>query len=151
MKMISTGMMLAGVMIAGCSTHSAEKVVETKRETLASHETRAEFLGIEDHVCRGLTALCPDQCGHSGSLARFKIVEYIQFESFSEYGKKQEQFSILVRDNQGRLKVDPMLADSIDRFSPGDIVLLSWNHDYVTKNGSSGPERPITKLGKDFR
>ena len=61
MKMISTGMMLAGVMIAGCSTHSAEKVVETKRETLASHETRAEFLGIEDHVCRGLTALCPDR------------------------------------------------------------------------------------------
>ena len=151
MKMISTGMILAGVMMAGCATHSAEKVVETERETLASHETRAEFLGIEDHVCRGLTALCPDQCGHSGSLARFKVVEYIKFESFSKYGKRQERFDLLVKDNLGNLKVDQMLADSIDRFSPGDIVLLSWNHDYVTKNGSSGPERPVTKLGKDFR
>ena len=125
MKMISTGIMLAGVMMAGCATHSSEKVVETKRETLARHETRAEFLGIEDHVCRGLTALCPDQCGHSGSLARFKIVEYIHFESFSEYGKEQDHFDLLVKDNLGHLKVDQILADTIDRFSPGDIEVFS--------------------------
>jgi hypothetical protein len=27
-------------------------------------------------------------------------------------------------------------------------VLLSWNHDYVTKQGTSSPERPIVKLEK---
>ena len=152
MKSICAAFLLSGLVLAGCSTdRSMKNTVVEKRETLAVHETRSEFLGLEEHVCRGLTALCPDRCGHSGSLARFRVVEYIKFESFSEYGKKQELFSVLVRDNQGRLKVDQMLADSISRFSPGDIVLLSWNHDYVTKNGSSVPERPVTKLGRDFR
>ena len=28
----------------------------------------------------------------------------------------------------------------------GDHVLLSWRHDYVTREGASFPERPITKL-----
>ena len=27
-------------------------------------------------------------------------------------------------------------------------MLLNWNHDYVTKDGASGPERPLTKLEK---
>ena len=151
MKAMMIGLLLAGIVVGGCATKPVEEAVEEKRETLATHETRAEFLGIEEHVCRGLAALCPDRCGQSGSLARFKIVEYIKFESFSQYGKKQERFDLLVKDNQGNLKVNQILADSIERFSPGDIVLLSWNHDYVTKNGSSGPERPVTKLGKDFR
>jgi hypothetical protein len=29
-----------------------------------------------------------------------------------------------------------------------DYVLLSWKHDYVTKDGSSSPERPVTKVSK---
>ena len=151
MKSLITAVILSGTTLVGCASRNPTDSVVEKRETLAVHETRAEFLGVENHVCRGLTALCPDRCGHSGKLATFRIVEYIRFESFSEYGKKQEQFQLLIRDNMGNLKVDKTLAEAIDRFSPGDIVLLSWNHDYVTKNGSSGPERPVTRIGKEMR
>jgi hypothetical protein len=150
MKKLLADVLVLGI-ITGCATDSGSKVAETKRETLAVHETRAEFLGIEEHVCRGLTALCPDRCGHSGKLATFRIVEYIRFESFSEYGRKQEHFQVLIRDNLGNLKVDPMVADAVARFSPGDIVRLSWNHDYVEINGLSGPERPVTKLEREFK
>jgi hypothetical protein len=151
MKMKYAFLLLGGAVLSGCASRTATSTAAEKREILAVHETRAEFLGVEEHVCRGLTALCPDRCGHSGSLARFRVVEYINFESFSEYGKKQERFQFLIKDNMGTVKVDIMLAEAIERLSPGDIVLLSWNHDYVTKEGSSYPERPVTKLGRDFR
>merc|ERR1711957_951537 len=29
-----------------------------------------------------------------------------------------------------------------------DEVILEWNHDYVTVNGCSGPDRPVTNLSK---
>ena len=99
MKTICTVLLLGGAFLSGCAGPAATDTVAEERETLAVHETRAEFLGVEDHVCRGLTALCPDRCGHSGSLARFRVIEYINFESFSEYGKKQERFQFLIKDN----------------------------------------------------
>jgi hypothetical protein len=34
---------------------------------------------------------------------------------------------------------------------PGDYVLLDWQHDYVTIDGSSGPERVLNKLQKITR
>jgi hypothetical protein len=58
---------------------------ETKRETLAGHETVAEFQGVTYHECRGLTAQCPDRCGESGNIATFKIIKYISFEKLSQY------------------------------------------------------------------
>ena len=152
MKTICAAILMSGLFLAGCITDPSVNETSTeKREILAIHETRSEFLGVEEHVCRGLTAQCPDECGHSGSLARFRVVEYINFESFSEYGKKQERFQFLIKDNMGLYKVDRMLAEAVERLSPGDIVLLSWNHDYVTVEGSSYPERPVTRLGRDFR
>jgi len=36
----------------------------------------------------------------------------------------------------------------LDALQAGDYVLLSWNHDYVTRGGCSSPERPITELTK---
>jgi len=136
------------VVINGCRSPEEVAMTETKRETLARHETKAKFLGVEERVCRGMTALCPDRCGHSGSLARFEVVEYIRFDSFSEFGKKQEQFSFLLKDNMGHVKMDDAIIKTVEQLSPGDLVLLSWNHDYVTRNGGTGPERPVNKLEK---
>ncbi len=121
---------------------------ETNRETLGRHETVAEFQGVSEYTCRGMTALCPDRCGHSGKMAAFEIIEYIQFEKLSEYGKQQETFSFLLEDNMKLLKVEKWIYDAVVRFDKGDRVFLFWNHDYVTKNGASGPERLITMLEK---
>ena len=49
--------------------HSGDGASEKKTETLSIHETVAEFLGTNDHRCRGLTSLCPDECGDSGTMA----------------------------------------------------------------------------------
>ena len=143
---VSVGAM---AVLTGCHATPEEVGVKaTKRETLGRHETVAEFQGVSEHTCRGMTALCPDRCGHSGRMATFEIIEYIQFDKLSEYGKKQETFSFLLEDNLKNMKVDQTIYDAVVQLVDGDRVFLSWNHDYVTKNGASGPERPIIKLEK---
>lgn len=120
-----------------------------KRELLSSHDTMARFTGIKDHKCMGLTSMCPDECGHSGKLATFEIVKYLNYEKPGEYGDpKQEQFMVLIEDNKGNVKVPAEIHMAILALKPGDLIHLKWNHDYVTRDRSSFPERPITLLEK---
>ena len=125
----------------------AEELAPEKRELLSSHSTVAKFTGIKDHVCRGATGLCPDKCGSSGKLATFEIIEYLAYEKPGEYGDpKQTTFQILIKDNQGNAKISAEILATIESLKPDIKVKLSWNHDYVTKDKSSSPERPITKI-----
>lgn len=120
-----------------------------KVETLARHETVAEFRGTNYHRCLGLTTLCPDRCGESGTLATFRIVNYLNYEKLGEYGDpKCDEFAFLVENNMKHPKVPDDIRAAINTLKPGDLVLLSWKHDYVTSQGGSAPERPITKLEK---
>lgn len=125
------------------------EVSKRKTETLARHETVAEFRGTKAHRCMGMTSRCPDACGESGSLATFRIINYLAYEKLGEYGDpKGETFAFLVEDNLRHPKVPAAIRAAVDALKSGDVVLLSWNHDYVTVDGSSGPERPLTKLEK---
>lgn len=118
-----------------------------ERQLLSTHDTLAEFKGLTDHRCRGLTSLCPDRCGHSGKLATFAIIEYRAYEKPGEYGDpKQERFMVLIEDNMGNAKVSPDIRKVILGLKPGERVHLKWNHDYVTRDGSKFPERPIVLL-----
>lgn len=120
-----------------------------KMETLARHETVAEFRGTNYHRCMGLTSLCPDQCGESGTLATFRIVNYVTYEKLGEYGDpKCDEFTFLVEDNMKRPKVPADIRATVNSLKQRDIVLLSWKHDYVTSEGGSAPERPLTRLEK---
>ena len=135
--------------LTGTSTRTGTATGREPRATLARHATVAEFEGVSYHRCMGLTALCPDQCGESGSFATFKIIKYVKYEKLGEYGDpKCEQFMFLVEDNMKHPKVPAAIRDAVNALKKGDRVLLSWDHDYVTVNGSSGPERPVTKLEK---
>jgi hypothetical protein len=128
--------------------HAAQPAAE-KRELLSSHSTIAKFTGIKDHRCMGLTRLCPDRCGSSGELASFEIIKYLAYKKTGKYGDaKQEDFQILIQDNMGKVNVPADILAKIRALKPGDKVKLDWNHDYVTKQGSSSAERPITKLEK---
>ena len=95
----------------------------------------------------GMTALCPDRCGESGKLARFEITSYLSYKKPGEYGDpKQQEFSVLIEDNLSNPKVSPDILKKIGDLEVGSKVRLSWNHDYVTKDGTSSPERPITNI-----
>lgn len=129
-------------------THGGEQGA-AKVETLARHETVAEFRGTSYHRCMGLTSLCPDQCGESGTLATFRIVNYVIYEKLGEYGDpKCDEFAFLVEDTMKRPKVPADIRAAVHSLKQGDMVLLSWKHDYVTSQGGSAPERPLTRLEK---
>ena len=46
----------------------------------------------------------------------------------------------------GNAKVPDEIAKDILALKAGDAVHLQWNHNYVTKDGTSSPDRPIAKL-----
>jgi hypothetical protein len=147
-------LILAGVSLA--ADKPADKPAANpneKRKLLANHETIAIFKSIAFQKCRGLTALCPDNCGHSGDFANFDIVGYTKYDKADEYGDpKSDTFSFQIQDNHKNLKVTKELAAVANALKPGDYVRLTWHHDYVTLTepggSSSFPDRPIIKLEK---
>ena len=126
----------------------AEKAANADtRELLSAHETEATFDGLKQHRCMGRTSLCPDDCGHSGTVAVFTITKYIRYDKPGEYGDpKQETFQTLIEDNRGNVKVAAAIRATLLGLKPGAAVRLDWNHDYVTRDGSKSPERVIVKL-----
>lgn len=132
-------------LLSCCSLAAADK--PEKREMLSTHETLATFEGLAYQRCRGRTARCPDHCGNSGDMATFKITQYLNYEKPGKYGDaKAETYRFMVQDNQKKPKVAPAMQKTIAVLKPGDRVTLSWRHDYVTRDGSSRPERTVTKL-----
>ena len=118
-------------------------------DLLAVHKTEATFKGTREHKCLGLTSLCPDQCGHSGTMVTFTIDKYTDYQKPGEYGDpKQETFQFLLEDNMKNAKVPDDIAAIIRALKPGDKVILEWEHRYMNRDGSRYPERPITKLKK---
>jgi hypothetical protein len=118
-----------------------------KRELLANHETLAVFDGLKYRLCMGRTALCPKQCGHSGEFATLTVKKYLKYEKLGQYGDpEQKTFLVQVSDYDKKPKGDPKILETVKGLKKGDYVLLSWHHDYVTKEGASSPERPIVKL-----
>jgi hypothetical protein len=125
---------------------------EGERQTLSKHSTVAQFEGIAYQRCMGLTALCPDQCGSSGDFATFRILKYLGYEKPGEYGDpKQTEFVFQVEDNHKNPKVSAEVKSKLAALSKGDYVRLDWVHDYVTKGGTSSPERICTRVEKITR
>lgn len=129
-----------------CAT---EPAAEEKREHLAVHDTVATLQKVEFRLCRGLTSLCPKECGHSGNFATFTIKKYLKYDKVGEFGDPQQTaFLVQISDYDKRPQGDPAILKAVQDLKPGDFVRLTWHHDYVTKAGSSSPERPIIKLEK---
>ncbi|MFM7180708.1 MAG: hypothetical protein ACKO2G_04500 [Verrucomicrobiales bacterium] len=118
-------------------------------DLLAVHKTEATFKGTRQHKCLGRTSLCPDQCGHSGTMVTFTIDKYTDYQKAGEYGDpKQKDFQFLIEDNKKNEKVPANLLAKINALKPGDKVILEWEHRYMNHDGSRYPERPVTKLEK---
>ena len=128
---------------------TAAALAAEKYDVLAVHKTKATFTGTREHRCMGLTALCPDRCGDSGTLAVFTIDEYTLWEKRGEYGDdRQTTFQFLTENNMKQAKIPAELLAKIKTLKPGDKVVLEWEHRYMNRDGSRWPERPVVKLEK---
>lgn len=110
------------------------------------------------------TSFCPNQCGHGGATATFKVLRCelngdvrgllvhisfldVDYSKDGEYGdEKQTAFHVKL-DGRGSDE-NSAFTIMIKALSPKDILVLDWNHNYVTRDGSSFPERVITKIEK---
>lgn len=128
----------------------AEAAPAQTSELLSRHDVVAEFAGTREHVCLGRTALCPDRCGDSGTLAVFRVLRYESYEKPGEYGDPQTgEFVFMLKSTAGTSDVSDEIARAVGRLSPGNKVRLVWEHVYVTdENGSQFPERPVVRLEK---
>jgi len=145
MKPLIASVLLSGMFGVLASAAPATTSAE-KRQLLADHQTVARFDGVQYQLCRGLTAFCPDRCGESGEFANFKILAYTTYAPYSQYAQKHDSFVIQVSDFDRQPKGDPTLLKTVRTLKPNDFVQLSWHHDYVTIDGSSSPQRPVTML-----
>ena len=135
------------IVLTPITLSAADNPKGEKRDLLANHETLAVFDGVDYRLCRGLTSLCPKECGDSGEFANFAIKTYLKYEKLGQYGDPEQQaFLVQVSDYHKKPKGDPKILKTVKGLKKGDYVLLSWHHDYVTKAGTSSPERPIVKL-----
>jgi len=147
--MKTPGLLMSGVVISLVTLAAAAEEPTEKRQLLAKHETLAVFDGLKFRLCMGRTALCPERCGDSGEFATFTVKKSLKYEKHGQYGDpKQENFLVQVSDYDKNPKGDPKILETVKGLKKGDYVLLSWHHDYVTKEGVSSPERPIVKLEK---
>lgn len=153
MRAMSRWMAWAAVAAAlGVQVRAADTPAEGKRELLSRHETIAQFQGVQQRTCMGRTALCPDRCGHSGSFAAFKILTYTDYEKPGNYGDpKQGFFAFQLANNAGKAKTTPEIAAAVAALQAGDCVRLDWRHEYITRDGSSFPERPVVRVEKITR
>jgi len=128
--------------------------VEKQRDLLSLHKTNAEFQGKKELQCRHMTMLCPDQCGHGGTIASFKIKDYVHYEKPGEYGdEKSSSFAVKLSEPEVATGLTPEHRAILESLTPGEEVALEWRHDYVTieyegGGSSSFPQRPITLLAK---
>lgn len=120
---------------------------QTRCDVLSRHDTNAVFAGTREHVCMGRSMLCPDRCGHSGTLATFKIESYNTYEKPGKYGDpKTNEFSVMLRSTTEQNGVSADIAQKISALKPGDKVHLVWEHIYVTDDTGAFPERVIRTL-----
>ena len=135
---------------------NTEKKDQPAREIklLSKHETTAVFKGTETRECKGLTLLCPNECGHSGEFATFEITTYNTYEKPGEYGDpKQATYIIQLTSTIKRPMDNKKAIELVKTLKIGDKVTLNWNHNYVTTTYPDGgstksPERVIVKLEK---
>lgn len=116
-------------------------------EVLAEHQTISVFMGFQERPCMGRTALCPDRCGHAKKVAVFKVLNYVSYDKPGEYGdEKQTEFYVDMNETKPQLFQDKAILTEINKLTPGQVVVLNWEHLYVTDQGSKYPTRPVTLL-----
>lgn len=125
----------------GCTTFPANE------KLLSRHDAKAVFKGTRQHRCHGMTMLCPDKCGDSGTLAVFGITGYNDYQKADKYGDEPAtEYMFMLQSTTGTSDVSPELAKLVENLKPGDEVNLVWDHVYVSDASGSFPKRIVRKI-----
>lgn len=128
-------------------TPAPEKTLPANEKLLSRHDTQAVFTGTRHHQCRGMTRLCPDKCGNSGTLAIFEIATYNDYQRPDRYGDDPAgSYAFMLRSTAGTSDVSPAVAEIVNSLRPGDKVHLVWDHVYVSDPQASFPKRIVRKI-----
>ncbi len=130
-----------------CQTSATTPASASNEKLLSHHDTQAVFKGTRQHRCRGMTMLCPDKCGDSGTLALFDIKAYNDYRRPDKYGDpKADQYVFMLASTTGTGDVSPETAELVKGLQVGDEVNLVWDHIYVTDERGSFPKRVVRKI-----
>lgn len=119
-------------------------------ELLASNTVEAKFIGVQDHPCRFMTALCPDRCDHGTRLATFQVISNEGYRRSGKYGDDiLAPGDTAVVDVVKSIPGQPEeIVQTISQLKPGDVVKLTICHYYVKQGQGQYPVRPATSLEK---
>ena len=129
-------------------TMTSNTAPEEKRELIYGYEATATFKGMHNQPCRHMTSLCPDRCGHGGNVYTFRLDTLL---SLIDPNSKHAKFCTPLEEGQEHCVGEDDLGVHLEQargLTEGDTVQIAWDHDYVTKGGMSGPERPVRSLVK---
>ncbi len=119
---------IVGMMVAACT---GTKAPEAKPFT-STHVFTAVYEGTHFHTCLGLTSLCPDECGSSGEMAVFDVLDYDHFIVNGESGTEQlEKYQVLITDYY-KNDLDEHYVDDIKALEEGDKVKIHVEYVYDT-------------------
>ncbi len=115
-------------------------------EELAHNTVTAVYECMVEVPCYHRTALCPDKCGHSQSLARFRVVTNESYKRPGEYGDdKLEPGEALAVDMKNDVEgQDAAVQQLVRSLHPGEAVRLTIRHYYVNTDTAAYPVRPVT-------
>ena len=118
-------------------------------EVLSLHDTDALFLGTHFTLCKGKSALCPYECGGSGTVASFQVLHYNDYQRTSEWADEMadtEQFMIEGTDGSGEFC--PQAREALQHLEVGTRVHLLWRQLYpsITSVDAKIPCRQVLLL-----
>ncbi len=129
------------------------QVTELTEEALtkpftSSHVFTAEFEGVHFHTCMGLTSLCPEECGSSGNMATFKVMEYQAFVVNGQGGtEKLETYHVLISDYYKK-DLEEAYVPFIKDLEVGDIVNIHLEYVYDTTQSVVRTVETIVSINK---
>ena len=109
-------------------------------QLLSRHDVLATFAGIQPSPMAGMQR---DTGGTVHEWARFDVTEYVEYEKPGQYGDAQKDKFMCELPKQS-----PEIRRIVETLQPGHNIRLAWNHNYVTENGASFPERTIVRIDR---
>jgi hypothetical protein len=119
-------------------------------EILAKNKATAQFVGIEQVPCRLRTTDCPDRCNHPQQAARFRILNYEEYEQVNKNcDPKKDVLIVSISEDPASPKStrqSPAIVGSIKSLKAGQKVRITWEHIYVNEDGSNFAQRPVRAI-----
>lgn len=123
--------------------------METREVMYAYSSSSCTFVGMRHQPCRFRTAQCPDRCNHAKNVFTFLLDNLaVTKNDQSRNAKWVEPVKVGAEHVVGEGDLGEASKTVAQVLRPGDKVKLEWSHDYVTIDGSSGPDRPVSCLVK---